>query len=624
MLPTPVSIKSRRKLFMFRHDNFSLYFKANLLVAIILYLLFLGFNQDYTALTLLLTTMGAISTAATIILIVYILTYPLAYMKSFGLYILSSIFLLVDLSIIIDYFIHRIYHFHINAMVLNIITSPAAMDSIQLGLDSYLMFFSIIAVMIAFQLLTLRWIKRIDNDSKRNTNHLLNKIIILPLFLIIVIEKISFGFADVYAKGEILSKFAVVPLYQPLTFTVAASKYLDIKSPDVASTVTTNAQELNYPLSSLRYASDAKKTNIFIFASDAVRNSIITEEIAPNITAFAKEAYRYNDHFSGGIATRSGIFSLMYGINATYWFKFLAANQGSILFTALHELDYQIRVISSTNTNWPEFRKTCYVDVQACIEDHFTGGSELKDRQGSDYFKEWINQSDLSRPLFSFMFWDSPHGRRYPPEYRKYLPDAEGSVNYLTIDEEVGKTVLLNQYKNSVLYNDALFGEMIAFLKEKGLYEESIIIYTSDHGEEFYEYGTYGHNNSFNRAQAQSPLIIKFPHKEPKVISTLSSHVDVVPTLLSYVGVSTPPQDYSNGYNLLAEDYHRDYVNVANWDQNSIINDQQIMIFANRPDKIFNNEIRTTIDYKKVPKAQEKFDNVLVLKVLQENQKFLK
>jgi len=609
---------------MFRHDEFSLYFKSNLFIAIALYLLFLTFNQDYSVLSFLLTTMGAISTATTIILILYIITYPLAYTKRIGLYILAILFIIVDLSMIIDFFIHRIYHFHINAMVLNIITSPAAMDSIQLGLDSYIMFIGIITGVIAVQIGVLWLIKSREADYKRALNRKLNKLLILPLFLLIIIEKVAFGFADVYAKGDILSKFAVIPLYQPLTFTVAASKYLDIKSPDVALSVTTNAQELHYPLSPLKYAPDLNKTNIFIFASDAVRNSIITPEIAPNITAFAQEAYRYNDHFSGGIATRFGIFSLMYGLNATYWFKFLAANQGSILFTALQELDYQVRVISSTNTNWPEFRKTCYIDVQSCIADEFSGSSEVKDRQSSDYFKAWIEQSDLSKPLFSFMFWDSPHSRRYPLKYRKYLPDAEGSVNYLTIDEEVGRSVLFNQYKNSVLYNDALFGEMITFLKEKGLYDDAIIIFTSDHGEEFYEYGTYGHNNAFNRSQAQSPLIIKFPHQEPKIINMLTSHIDVVPTLLNYIGVTTPVEDYSNGYDLLSPTYHRDYVNVANWDQNAIITDEQTMIFANRPDKIFNNEIRTTADYKKVPEDEEQFDNTLVLKVLQENQKFLK
>ena len=608
---------------MFHHDNYSLYFKVNLLLVILLYLAFLNFNQDYTFFTFTLTTLGAISTAATIVLILYIVTYPLAYLKRFGMYVIGTLFFFVELSVIIDFFIHRIYHFHINAMVLNIITSPAAMDSIQLGLDSQLLFLGIILLLVGFHILFIWRIKTMETTQKRVINHSLNKVIIIPIFIIILVEKISFGFADVYSKGNIISKFAVIPLYQPLTFTRLASKYLNIQSPDIASTVTTNAQKLHYPLNSLQYA-HKPKPHIFIFASDAVRNSIITEENAPNISSFAQDAIRYDNHFSGGNATRFGIFSLMYGLNATYWFKFLAANQGSILFTALQNLNYQIRIISSTDTNWPEFRKTCYTDVQTCIEDQFSGTSEVKDRQSSDYFKDWINDSNLSQPLFSFVFWDAPHSRRYPEKYRKHLPDAEGSVNYLTLDEDIGKTVLFNQYKNSVLYNDALFGEMITLLKDKGLYEDAIIIYTSDHGEEFYEYGSFGHNNAFNRAQVQSPLIIKYPNQRPKVVTGLTSHVDVVPTLMSYIGVLTPPNTYSNGFDLLSSDFHRDYVNVASWNHNAIITDKKTMVFSNLPDKIFNNEVRTTFDYKIVPKEKEQFNKSFILKVLQENQKFLK
>ena len=609
---------------MFKHDNFSLFIKANLLLTIGIYVLFLLYNHDYGLLSFALSLMGAISTAATLVLILYILFYFTAYLKKPGLYLLSSAFIIMDLALIVDLFIYRIYHFHINAMVLNIITSPAAMDSIQLGLAPYLMFFTIIAVLIAFEFYIIRFLYHFSDENKARLNRKLNRVVVLPIFLIILIEKVSFGFADVYSKGEILSKFAVIPLYQPLTFTVAASKYLGIKSQNVASSVVTNTKDLNYPLEPLAYSEHPKRTNIFIFAADAVRNSIVTEEIAPNISAFAKESYRYNNHYSGGIATRFGIFSLMYGINASYWFKFLAANQGSILFTALQELSYQIRVISSTNTNWPEFRKTCYVDVQACIADSFSGDSVQKDRQSADYFKEWINHSDLNKPLFSFMFWDATHGRVYPKAYRKFLPDDNGAINYLTLDEKTGKSVVLNQYKNSVAYDDALFGEMIAFLKEKGLYDDAIIIFTSDHGEEFYEMGHFGHNNAFDRPQSMPIFIVKFPGRSPKQISGLSSHVDVVPTLLKYIGVTTDPAAYSNGDDLLSENYHRDYVNVANWDQNAIINDKQTMIFANRPDKIFNNEIRTNDGYKKVPEDQEQFDNTLVFKVLQDNQKFLK
>jgi len=609
---------------LFKHNNFSLFVKINLFLTIAIYLLFLSLGQNYTLLSFTLTSMGAISTAATLVLVLYLLFYFTAYLKKPGLYLFSLAFVILDLALIVDFFIHRIYHFHINAMVLNIITSPAAIDSIQLGIAPYIMFFVIIAALIAFEFYTIRFLYRYDEAKKASMNRKLNRVVVLPIFLIVLIEKISFGFADVYSKGEVLSKFAVIPLYQPLTFTKLASKYLGIKPQEVATSVVTNTKELNYPLTPLEYSDTPKRTNIFIFAADAVRNSIITEEVAPNITAFAKESYRYNNHYSGGIATRSGIFSLMYGVNASYWFKFLAANQGSVLFTALQALQYQIQIISSTDTNWPEFRKTCYVDIQPYISDTFKGNSVQKDRQSADYFKEWINSSDLKKPLFSFMFWDATHGRVYPKTFRKFLPDDNGNINYLTLDEKTGKSVVFNQYKNSVAYDDALFGEMITFLKEKGLYDDAIVIFTSDHGEEFYEMGHFGHNNAFDRPQAQPVFIVKFPGKSPKSITALTSHVDVVPTLLKYIGVTTDPSMYSNGFDLLSDDYHRDYVNVANWDQNAIINDKQTMIFANRPDKIFNNEIRTNEAYKKVPEEKEEFDNTLVFKVLQDNQKFLK
>lgn len=192
------------------------------------------------------------------------------------------------------------------------------------------------------------------------------------------------------------------------------------------------------------------------------------------------------------------------------------------------------------------------------------------------------------------------------------------------MDEETAKTELFNQYKNSVHYNDALFGEMIQTLKDKGLYENSIIIFTSDHGQEFYEYGYFGHNSAFSRSQIQSPLIVKFPGASAKVITDLTSHVDVVPTLLSYIGVNTPVQAYSNGQDLLSQGYKRNYAFVANWNYNAIYTDKTTMVFSNLPNKIFNNEVRYSKSYVKIDKDKQNVDASLILKVLDENRRFLK
>ncbi len=606
-----------------KDPSYSLLVKANLFISILLFILFLTFNSDYSAVSSALTLLAAISSAAILVLALYIVLFIFSFWRPKGLYIVAFVFVLAHLGIITDFFIYRLYHFHINAMVINILTSPAAADSIQLGLAPYLAIAAIIASLIAFEWYVIKAIGKKVTDDAKILNKRLNWLILLPLFLVIVIEKFSYGTAYLLGKSEITSKFSVVPLYQPLTFTRFAAKYFDFEPRAEAQTLVSSVKSLNYPLVPLELRENSDPVNIFIFASDAVRNSVLSPEVSPNISSFAQESWVYDNHYSGGNSTRFGIFSMMYGLNSTYWFSFLNATRGSLLFETLERQDYQINITSSTSTSWPEFRKTCYIDQQESIHDTFEGTPAEKDRQSNDALKAWLSRTNLNKPIFSFLFWDAPHQRSYPREYAKFQPDNEGATNYLTVSES-DKEVLFNQYKNAVHYNDALFGEFVALLKEKGLYDDAIIILTSDHGQEFFEFGKFGHNSSFSRAQTQSPLIIKFPGKEPRTIDSLSSHVDIVPTLLSYIGVTNSPDEYSNGVDLLSSEPVHDYIFTANWNNNAIITDKTTMVFSNLPNKMFKNEIRSTETYKTIPKEKSTIDERLILDVLDQNRKFLR
>jgi len=319
----------------------------------------------------------------------------------------------------------------------------------------------------------------------------------------------------------------------------------------------------------------------------------------------------------------------MYGLNSTYWFPFVDAHRGSILFDVLKKLNYNINIISSTNTNWPEFRKTCYVDIQDRIKDDFKGEPWKKDELNQKYFLSMIDKYNKKQPIFTFLFFDSPHGYSSLPSFNPFH-SKKREINYLTIkkDSEDLKELFLD-YKNSVAYNDKLFGEMIKKLKDKGLYKKSLIIYTSDHDQEFFEYDSFGHNSSFSKAQTTTPMIIKLPdslknsielpNKYPNI---LTSHIDIVPTLLSLIGVSNPTSDYSNGQNLFSKNYHRDYVFTANWNNNAIITEKLTYVFSNLPNKIFKNEIRKNNDYTKIKNI--KADSKKVLSIMNENRRFLK
>jgi len=559
---------------------------------------------------------GAISTAATLYLIFFIVTFLFRFHEKLFFLTSATLFFLTNVALITDFFIYKLYNFHINAMVLNILTSPDAMDSIQTGYAPVILFIFIVVFFIAIEIFLY---KKLPIQ-----NNLLNKPIIALLFFIILTEKIFYGTTNLLGKNEIYSQFRVIPLYQPLTFNKIAYKLFGYKQKKIENTL--KKGKLHYPLTPLTLQKTHPNFNILIIASDAAREDFITPEIAPNITNFAKDAMRYTNNYSGGNATRFGIFSLLYGLHSTYWFSFLENKKGAVLFDVLQQLNYNINIYSATNTNWPEFKQTCYVSIQKDIHDSFEGLPWEKDTKVTTSVLNFLETYDKKEPFFSFVFFDSPHGFSYPEKFNTFHAQNK-SINYLKASKDSKELLNIKaSYSNAIAYDDRLFQKIIAKLKEKNLYDNTLILFTSDHGQEFYEYGYFSHNSAFDKAQLNTPLIIKLP-KNLKVevpnnyASLLTSHNDIVPSILTLLGVQNHPNDYSNGKTLFSKNYKREYVFSANWNNNAIITPQYTYIFSNMPNKIFSNEIRDTQTYKKIKDG--KVNTKLLLKIINENTKFL-
>ena len=546
----------------------------------------------------------------------------------FVLYFSSVIFVITNTVLLIDFFIYKLFSFHINAMVLNILTSPDAMDSIQIGTFPVIIFIFFIAMFIWLEFYFIKLIDGLEVGYKKQLNSRINTLITVPLILIILSEKVTYGLASLFSKNEIVSNFKVIPLYQPLTFRRIASRHFGFDAEKQLQYSIPEKADLNYPLKPLNIESDKEKFNIIMIAVDSLKYSILDNEITPNISEFQKTALTFKHHYSGGNSTRFGIFSLMYGLNPTYWFTFLNANQRPILFDVLKQLNYEINIFSSTNTNWPEFRKTCYVDIQSSIQDHFEGKPWKKDKQNTECVLQTLENQDQDKLFFSFIFLDAPHGFSYPDTHNKYRA-KKGDINYIAMSKESDELKnTVKRYKNAVSYIDILFGQMITKLKEKNLYDNSLIILTSDHGQEFYEQGNFGHNTSFSKAQIHIPFILKLPKileskgLEKYTNTSLTSHQEVVPTLLSLLGVSNDTSEYSNGYNIFSETFNREYIFSSNWNNNAIVTKDLTYVFSNLPNKIFSIEIRDSSTYEPLENAES--DSKLILQSINENKKFLK
>ena len=103
---------------------------------------------------------------------------------------------------------------------------------------------------------------------------------------------------------------------------------------------------------------------------------------------------------------------------------------------------------------------------------------------------------------------------------------------------------------------DGLIGTVLDDLALRGLDKNTVVVITSDHGEEFDESGAglKDHGSGYTRYQLQVPMIIAIPGRPPAVFRHRSSHYDFAPTLMQEVlSCSNPSSDYASGENLFAE-----------------------------------------------------------------------
>jgi len=95
----------------------------------------------------------------------------------------------------------------------------------------------------------------------------------------------------------------------------------------------------------------------------------------------------------------------------------------------------------------------------------------------------------------------------------------------------------LARYDSEIAYTDRAIGDLLAELKTQGLYDNALIVFFADHGEEFREHGGVGHGRTVYQELIHVPLIIKLPRQRTgRVVRGNFPLIDVTPSLLSYLG----------------------------------------------------------------------------------------
>lgn len=157
---------------------------------------------------------------------------------------------------------------------------------------------------------------------------------------------------------------------------------------------------------------------------------------------------------------------------------------------------------------------------------------------------EQLAKSD--RPFMTFLSLLPPHDPYDLPEERKHLfDDARKQINKLrpNVPERLKDEALNDyvQYHANVLGVDDIVGRLMRKLDALKLKENTIIVFTSDHGDTLFSHGLKG-KNQFYEESAAIPLIIRWPEhiKSDQIFTDFLNITDIAPTLLDLCGI-TPP-----------------------------------------------------------------------------------
>jgi arylsulfatase A-like enzyme len=98
---------------------------------------------------------------------------------------------------------------------------------------------------------------------------------------------------------------------------------------------------------------------------------------------------------------------------------------------------------------------------------------------------------------------------------------------------------LLGMYAGEVAFSDDLVGSVVQQLRDEGIFNQSLVVVSSDHGEEFFEQDRFVHGHSLYLEQMHVPLIMRWPGRIPEGgrIGRRVSLVDLPPTILDLVHV---------------------------------------------------------------------------------------
>ena len=289
---------------------------------------------------------------------------------------------------------------------------------------------------------------------------------------------------------------------------------------------------------------------------------------SPYIDALAREAVVVEDAIANAPYTKASIASLMTGLYPS------AHKTYTVSATVADSMDGDVEEALPRTDVLPRAATTLAeaLDARGYVTAAFTTNpfliADFGFAQGFDSFRflsaEGFAAADEvlgralraieseTRPLFVWVHLMEPHSPYTPDEvFRRVLPPTrpprlippDVSVPpYLAETPTRDVRVYESLYDAEIRSVDAALGCFFDALRGRPAWDDTVIVLTSDHGEQFLEHGGLEHNTNLHDELLRVPLIVRAPNLAPRRVDAQVQLVDVLPTIVGMAGGAAPPR----------------------------------------------------------------------------------
>lgn len=536
-----------------------------------------------------------------IIFILYLVViFPVSFLIPFprALRFLTVIFATIGLSLlIIDTEIFKLYNLHINPIIFEILLG----ENEQTLNSDWHSFFVFVPFLFLFELLisSFLWHK-----LRPLSRFKLGPIIAIFFFCCFLTGHLLHMWADAAVYRPITAQKANFPLAYPMTARTFLVKYgwLDKEafSKRIRDTKKQSDSRLDYPKHPLVVNEANLKLNVLLINISTLRADMLNDSVMPEMSKLSRQGQRFNHHFSTSNDNLLGDFGIMYGLAPQYWDDIETSAKSPFMLDYFVQADYNLGIFNTDELSAYKQKQTTFINLDS-PQTTLVDGTE-NDADTVRQARQWIKEQGTSTPWFAYVsltsvqHMETPTG--FPALFYPNIQDLNSQANNRQI-------ALFNSYRNSVSYVDKAVAQIVYELKQSKQYDNTVIIFTANHGSEFNdsENHSWGYGSNYSIYQTQVPLFIVWPGKAAKVIEQDTNHTDIVPTILTNLdAVKNPISDYSNGIDLFAGKF-------KTWqllgDENNFVILQQDTITLFSYQGLFshqgNHDIRNREDYKSMP-----------------------